>query len=503
MDGERIEKYVDSIFAYCLKRTNSIDDAQDLSQDIICEALRTATHEIKSFEAWLWKIAHNRYVKYLNGRKRRHISIYENGLIDTLTDGGEEIDRTEECHAAFIALHSIAKSHRDLLVDRYVHEFTYAELSKKYGLPEGTVKTRLHYGKKKLKERWQLIMEANRVYEKINWFISGNGDVDVSYIERQIPRAIVTACYEKAQSIEEISSATGIPCMYVEDELPKLLKGEILIERTGKYISNMIIHSAETTAEIERSLLKNAGALADMTAQTLTAHMRELCGIGFYGCDFAAARLWWFMIPILWREACEQARQKHGDTARCAYPPRLDGGKGWIFANVARSESHKYFSGCNGYFLDSSKFYYYWSSKYFSEELNTFLYKLESRKIADTEFDKCGFDDVLTAECIKYNLVRNNRWSIPVFTKEQYEKFVALIKTISEPLSREVYPLVESVYDIMRRSIPKHLHEQIKGVFGAEINSVIAMICDVLEENARLERPQEDPFTGQIMLVLQ
>ena len=128
---------------------------------------------------------------------------------------------------------------------------------------------------------------------------------------------------------------------------------------------------------------------------------------------------------------------------------------------------------------------------------------MESRKIADTEFDKCGFDDVLTAECIKYNLVKNNRWSIPVFTKEQYEKFVALIKTISEPLSREVYPLVESVYDIMRRSIPKHLHEQIKGVFGAEINSVIAMICDVLEENARLERPQEDPFTGQIMLVLQ
>jgi len=498
-----IEKYVDSIFAYCLKRTNNIDDAQDLSQDIICEVLRAAAHtEIKTFEAWLWKIAHNRYVKYLNGRKRRHISIYENDLIDTLTDGIEEIDHAEDCHAAFAALHSIAKSHRDLLVDRYVHELTYAELVKKYGLPEGTIKTRLHYGKKKLKERWRQVMETTRIYERLNWFISGNGNVDVSYIERQLPRAIVTACYQKAMDIEAISDATGIPCMYVEDEIPALLHGEILSENAGKYISNIIIHSEKTTNEIEKILLNASAQFADNTVEILRQHMPQLREVGFYGCDFPESRLWWFMIPVVWREACEQARKRHGATERGAFPPRLDGGNGWVIVNEIGSEQHRYFSGCNGYFLEKSKFYYYWSSKYFSEELNSFLYKLESRKIATAEFDKCGFGDVLIAECIKYNLVENNRWTIPVFTEEQYEKFAALIKMVSEPLSKEVYPFVERVYDIMRRATPKHLHEQIKGVFGAEINSVIAMICDEMERDGIIETPKEEPFTGQIMLVL-
>lgn len=504
MNIEFIENYVDRIFAYCIKRTNKLEDAQDLSQEIICEVLRATEHtDIKNYDAWIWKIAHNRYVKYLNGKKIRQISIYENGLIDTLIEEAEGTDLGPEHQAVFAALHSIAKNHRDLLVDRYVNELTYAELSEKYGLPEGTVKTRLHYGRKKLRERWQQSMETKRIYERLNWFISGNGNVDVSYIERQLPRAIVSACYEKAMSIEAISDATGIPCMYVEDEIPALLHGEILCESSGKYISNIIIHSEKTTNDIEGLLFKASGHFADKTTAILGEYMPQLRAIGFYGSDFSENRLWWSIIPVVWREACEQARKRHGITERGAFPPRLDGGNGWVIVNEIGSEQHRYFSGCNGYFLEKSKFYYYWSSKYFSEELNSFLYKLESRKIADTEFDKCGFDDVLTAECIKYNLVKNNRWSIPVFTKEQYEKFVALIKTISEPLSREVYPLVESVYDIMRRSIPKHLHEQIKGVFGAEINSVIAMICDVLEENARLERPQEDPFTGQIMLVLQ
>ena len=140
----------------------------------------------------------------------------------SVVDLGSVINDSHDYQAVFAALHSIAKSHRDLLVDRYVNELTYAELSEKYCLPEGTVKTRLHYGRKKLKERWQQSMEMTRIYERLNWFISGNGNVNVSYIKRQIPRAIVTACYEKAMDIEAISKATGIPCMYVEDEIPAI-----------------------------------------------------------------------------------------------------------------------------------------------------------------------------------------------------------------------------------------------------------------------------------------
>ena len=503
MNIREIEKYVNSIFAYCIKRTADIEDAKDLSQDIICEALRAAEHtEIKSFEAWLWKLAHNRYVKYLNGRKNSHISIYENDIINMISYTTEIDDENEDRHAAFKALHSIAKSHRDLLVDRYVNELTYAELSEKYSLPEGTVKTRLHYGRKKLKERWQQSMETNRVYERLNWFISGNGNVNVSYIERQLPRAIAAACYKKALTVEEISAATGLPCMYVEDEIPALLRGEILCESAGKYLTNIIIHSERTTNEIEQLLLHSAKPLAGLTKEILEQYMQQLRAVGFYGCDFSDSRLWWFVIPIIWREACEQARKKHGSTERGEFPPRLDGGNGWVIVNEIGSEQHRYFSGCNGYFMEKSKFYYYWSSKYFSEELNAFLYKLESREIYSDEFTECGFDEVQTAECIKYGLVKDNCWAIPVFTAEQYLRFMELVRELAGPLSNKIYPIVEQIYGIMRRETPKHLHEQIKGVFGAELNSIIAMICDEFEQSGILETPQTEYFTGQVVLLM-
>lgn len=231
--------------------------------------------------------------------------------------------------------------------------------------------------------------------------------------------------------------------------------------------------------------------------------MPQLRAIGFYGSDFSENRLWWSMIPVVWREACEQARKRHGITERGAFPPRLDGGNGWVIVNEIGSEQHRYFSGCNGYFLEKSKFYYYWSSKYFSEELNTFLYKLENRKIDSAEFTECSFDEVLTAECIKYNLVKNNGWTIPVFTAEQYTDFMALIRQIAEPLSEKIYPTVEEVYSIMRRATPKHLHEQIRGVFGAELNSIIAMICDELEKRGLMEVPSEEYFTGQVILCIE
>ena len=290
--------------------------------------------------------------------------------------------------------------------------------------------------------------------------------------------------------------------MYVDDELHALLRGEIISKCSKKYISNIIIHSENTTYGIERILLGSAGRMAEATAQTLASHMQKIRNIGFYGCDFPAGRLWWNVIPVLWREACEQARQKHGATARCAYPPRRDGGKGWIFANVARDEGHKYFSGCNGYFLDSSKFYYYWSSKYFDDELNMFLYKLESHEICSPEFSQCGFGELLTAECIKYGLVKNGAWTIPVFTAEQYKEFKRLIEEIAKPLAEIIYPVVEEVYKLMRRATPKHLHGQICGVFGAELNSVIAMICDEMEHEGFLEVPGEEYFTGQVVMTL-
>ncbi len=62
MDQEKIIPYVEPIFHFCRKRLRSRCDAEDLTSEIICHVLEgMQKYEIESLDAWVWRIAHNRY----------------------------------------------------------------------------------------------------------------------------------------------------------------------------------------------------------------------------------------------------------------------------------------------------------------------------------------------------------------------------------------------------------------------------------------------------------
>lgn len=503
MNNEWIKEYVGALFGYCMNRLNNIEDAKDLTQEIIFEALKGSKKaDIANRSVWVWKIAHNRYARFLSKRNSMMVSFEENEFINSDWDDRYTIEDDEELVNIFRAVHSIAKIHREILIDYYVSDLSYSDIARKHNIPVNTVKTRLYYGKAKLKERWQIKMDSRHIYERINWFICGNGDNNpYLYLDRQTVRAIAAACYEVPLNIEEISLKTGIPCMYIEDEIPRLLYGEILVNKNDKYLTNFIIHTRELTEKIEKILLSQSKILAQKTSDILTRYDRDIRAIGFYGNHFECCRLWWMLIPILLRHACEEARAANSDTARCDFPLRKDGGSGWIFVNVSEDERHKYFSGCNGYYKKDSTFTYYWSSKYFSHELSDYMCSLED--ISDLKLE--NFSEYKIAQGIQYNLIQktNDRylWNIPVFTHSQMKQLHKLNHEMASSLVADLVPLVNRIYQLMKHDTPKHLHDQIKGCFGAELNSLIAMVCDELEDSGQLQKPENPYFTSQIFMI--
>ena len=54
-------------------------------------------------------------------------------------------------------------------------------------------------------------------------------------------RAICLAAYEKPVTVEEISISTGIPTMYIEDELKRLEYGDAVKKINSKYATDFII----------------------------------------------------------------------------------------------------------------------------------------------------------------------------------------------------------------------------------------------------------------------
>lgn len=495
MNPHDVVRYADAVFGFCLKRLNSIEDARDLSQEILCEVIASLkTSQPEHPEAWLWTIARNCFCRHLR-RKKHSILLVDDSALEAVP-AEEAEDCAEERQAVFSALHTLAASHREIMVDFYVSGLSCDEIAQKRGLPCETVRTRLFYGREKVRKRFS--MEDNRIYQQHEWFITGNGNVNTGLLKRQIVRSILTACYHQHQTVEQLSMATGIPAMYIEDELEPLLQAEAIECRSGKYRTNFIIHRKGFAASAEKLLLEHAHKLAQPLCDVLEEALPHVRAIGFHGCDLPRERLYWSLIPMLLREAGTIARAHWPELVRGPFPLRRDGSNGWLCVYLTPGGQHRYYSGCNAYYRYRSRFRYYWSHDLYSEELNQLLLRLEDSNLSDVGASLSG--DLL-AECIRCDLITRRdgtqQWNGPVFTSSEAQALKAVLASPAGTLGELLLPAADGLYRLMKEEIPAHLHDQIRGIFGIEFNSIISMLCEMV-----LPRPWQEIFAGQVVMLL-
>lgn len=487
-----LAKYAGPIYSWCLRRTANVFDAQDLAQEILLEIFRSfSSSNVRNQDAWVWRIARNRYARHI-AERRQWISID-----DIEPVAAPEDDDTYVHDAAFRALHSISALHREVLVDHYVFGIGCDKIAEKRGLVPATVRSRLYYGRDMLKRRWNQNMYTDRVYDKLDWYVSGNGDIDISYLESQISRAIVRTCYTKWCDVEDISDATGIPCMYIEDELRRLEYGDIIKRNGNRFISNIVVHSQTYLIAAERVLKKSARKVADAFNISVASYIDRICNIDFYRSDKTIEINGWWLLPLVMRAACAEARKNIG-FERGDFMPRNDGGKGWIFADEIECGVRKYYSGCNRYYLEKSRFRYFWTGKYLSDELVALLKRLENER-------EPFADAALTAECVRCGMaiVEDGQimWNIPIFTAKQYDDICALAAEMAQPIVQILSQVAEELLQLAYEDTPRHLHEKIRGIFGADLNAIIAIICDVMEEDGGLTKPGTGIFAGQVIMI--
>ena len=66
MQAEITEELMEQTYLFCYKRLGNPEDARDLAQDILCEALQglAGGRKIYQFESWYWRLARNRYAVF-------------------------------------------------------------------------------------------------------------------------------------------------------------------------------------------------------------------------------------------------------------------------------------------------------------------------------------------------------------------------------------------------------------------------------------------------------
>ncbi|MBQ8370304.1 MAG: sigma-70 family RNA polymerase sigma factor [Clostridia bacterium] len=280
---EIVREYMGKLYYFSLRKTSSTADAEDLTQEILTEVTAAlAKNNIPdNLNAWIWKIAHNRYSRWADRahRARQDVSSDEVEIPDN-TSVEDGVIAREERTLLRRELALMTADYREILCAYYFRDRSISEIAADTGLPPGTIKRKLYESRQQIKEG----MNMSRTYgtrsfnpENIryhqNW-VPSTGPDGRRLIERLIPQNILLEAYDNPSSLEELSLALGITVPYLEDELKPLLEYGLMQKNGNKYRTGIVILSKIAQDE----LYDIANAIADRMAPVVKASIEELRG---------------------------------------------------------------------------------------------------------------------------------------------------------------------------------------------------------------------------------
>jgi RNA polymerase sigma-70 factor (ECF subfamily) len=146
----------EQLFYYALQLTEDREDALDLVQETSFKALknRNRLHNNDHIRAWLYTILKNTYINYLRSSHYRQL-VYDSEEINNYaiqsngSNGAphEQLERKE----LYEIIGMLPGAYEKPII-MFLSGYSYKEISKQMDIPIGTVKSRIHLGKKQIRK---------------------------------------------------------------------------------------------------------------------------------------------------------------------------------------------------------------------------------------------------------------------------------------------------------------------------------------------------------------
>lgn len=171
-----IRRYENRLYSAAFRMLGNAEEAEEVVQDT-CIKLHQSIDRFKSqssFAAWIFQISHNCCLDKLRTKQRRRsfgfgwfsfdpqstsdkedaedMSSVVSQAADSAPNPAEKLDMTEQGSIISDSLRQLPESQRAVVVLHDIEGFSYQEISDIVGANIGTVRSRLHYGRLKLRE---------------------------------------------------------------------------------------------------------------------------------------------------------------------------------------------------------------------------------------------------------------------------------------------------------------------------------------------------------------
>ena len=154
--GEIYDRHRHLVFRTALAICNDPEAAADLLQDVFLRLHRFAARidPERPLEPWLYRVTANQTYTWVKRHQRWSHPLEE--IAEWLSSGvkhspqyiTEQDDESKRIQAAIVKL---SLPHRVVVVMYYINDLSLHEIAEILEIPEGTVKTRLHYGRRALR----------------------------------------------------------------------------------------------------------------------------------------------------------------------------------------------------------------------------------------------------------------------------------------------------------------------------------------------------------------
>lgn len=517
--GQIAADYLKPVYGFALKKTNSLQDAEDLAQEICLKLYKAllVKDDIASIDKFVWTIAHNALANYYRGKSKSFFGNIDD-LSEVLASGetlpDERIIEDETIKKLQNEIAYLSKIQRRVVILYYYSGKKQSEIASILGIPTGTVKWHICEARNELKKGMESMRNTSELkFNPIQFGIVGlNGSAGtmgapINFLRSTLSQNIAYAVYREGKTINEIADCLGVSPVYVESEAEFLENNGFLIKKGDKYLANFLIDepSAEML-ELHKKVYNTAVKLISNELFDAILESEVLDSEGIYYPDRDKSFLMWtlFFYIAVWSGEKLMDNSVSFEEAATIRP---DGGQNIITASILNEDEKP--SKCTGT---------YWCGLCWNANKDVQLWLIDtewsSKRVDDRYGMHIGRDLSLLKRFSDGEILSEDEYAFMVqkgYIRKAGDKFefaivyikdnetknrlIAIGDNIKEKHNAELSKLRNEYIKAVLDRTPKHLHKMQK--FGLQFmfysdGAFLYLCAKELVANGRLKLPAEE-----------
>lgn len=246
---DELLQHYDYIRRLAESKCSTPQDAEDLLSETFLAAYAYLYRggSIEHPKTWLANTFMHKWNGFLRKKYRQPVVEYDT-LALTAPETEDAFISSEEAEQVRKRLIYLSKTTREVLIRYYYNGSSVQEIANSLGIPEGTVKSRLSAGRDNIKKGLtEVKIQKNHVPGGLYISYSGSSGPNFqktvnAVSDDLIAQNLLLVAYEKPLSAVEISEVIGIPTVYIEPKLERLVDYELMKKTEGnRYFTDFVI----------------------------------------------------------------------------------------------------------------------------------------------------------------------------------------------------------------------------------------------------------------------